>query len=415
MMVGLAASAGASLAGGGMAKPVAEPAAAGIPSGNESVVEPFWGAHQAGIATPAQRHSYVAAFDLVAGKRDDVIGMLRAWTDAASVMTRNSPASEREGASDSGKGLGLPPSRLTLTFGFGAGLFVKNGDDRYNLAAQRPQALVDLPAFDGDELIATRTGGDLSVQACAEDPLVAFDAVRQLTRLAHRLAELRWGQAGFLPADGSQQTPRNLLGFKDGTRNPSIDDAAAMRRFVWVDDEGPGWMRGGSYVVLRRIRVALEHWDRMPLEFQQATIGRDKASGAPLGRRAEFDPPDLDALGKDGDPVIPESAHIRLAAPERNGGAQILRRPYSYDDGVNFVAERWPPWRKGMEFDAGLLFICYQRDPRSGFIAIFDKLAKSDMLNQFVTHTGGGLFACPGGVQRGQFIGQSLFDASRSG
>jgi hypothetical protein len=135
-----------------------------------------------------------------------------------------------------------------------------------------------------------------------------------------------------------------------------------MDRFVWVGDEGPDWMHGGSYVVLRRIRIALEHWDRMPLEFQEQSVGRHKNSGAPLGRDNEFDPPDLTATGNDGDLLIPESAHIRLAAAASNEGAQILRRPYSYNDGVDFTIERWPPWRRGVEYDAGLLFVCYQRD-----------------------------------------------------
>ena len=167
----------------------------------------------------------------------------------------------------------------------------------------------------------------------------------------------------------------------------------------------------GSYVVLRRIRIALEHWDRMPLEFQEQSVGRHKKSGAPLGRDHEFDLPDLTATGNDGDLLIPESAHIRLAAAASNEGAQILRRPYSYNDGVDSTIERWAPWRQGLEYDAGLLFVCYQRDLRTGFIKIFDKLAKFDMLNQFVTHTGGGVFACPGEIAEGRFIGQRLFEA----
>ncbi len=170
-------------------------------------------------------------------------------------------------------------------------------------------------------------------------------------------------------------------------------------------------MRGGTYMVVRPIRMALEHWDRMKLGFQEQTVGRHKASGAPIGATDEFAPLPLDANDADGNPVIAENAHVRLAAPETNDGAQILRRPYSYDNGVNFVAERWPPWRQGMEFDAGLLFICYQRDPRTGFIKIFDKMAKFDMLNQFVTHVGGGLFALPGGVVPGRYIGQGLFES----
>lgn len=199
------------------------------------------------------------------------------------------------------------------------------------------------------------------------------------------------------------------MGFKDGTGNPPVDDAAAMDRHVWVGDEGPGWMRGGSYVVFRRIRIALEHWERMPLDFQEQTFGRHKQSGAPLGRAGELEPADLDAVDAAGERVIPDSAHIRLAAAAQNDGVRILRRAYSYNDGVDFTVERWPPWHRGLEYDAGLLFVCYQRDPRTGFIQIYDKLAKFDMLSQFVTHTGGGLFACPGGTMPGEFIGQRLF------
>ena len=201
------------------------------------------------------------------------------------------------------------------------------------------------------------------------------------------------------------------MGFKDGTNNPAVEDPQAMAKFVWVGSEGPDWLRGGSYLVVRRIRVALEHWDRMKIGFQEQTFGRHKYSGAPLGRKNERDPLDLAAADKDGNPIIPDSAHVRLAAAASNDGAQILRRPYSYNDGVNFTAERWPPWRQGMEYDAGLFFICYQRDPRTGFIKIFDKMAKFDMLNQFITHTGGGLFACPGGIEQGEYVGQRLFEA----
>jgi deferrochelatase/peroxidase EfeB len=177
-----------------------------------------------------------------------------------------------------------------------------------------------------------------------------------------------------------------------------------------VGDEGADWMRGGSYLVARRIRIALEHWDRMNVSFQEQTVGRCKYSGAPLGGKSEFDKADYDATDKDGNPVIPENAHVRLAAAANHDGAQILRRGYSYNDGANPTAERWPPWRQEMEYDAGLFFLCYQRDPRTGFIKIFDKMSKFDMMNQFVTHVGGGLFACPGGVSEGEYIGQRLFE-----
>ena len=382
-----------------------------------------------------QSYTYFAAFDLTAKKRDDVIGMLRAWTAAAARMTSgmaiepfeqtevdyaletaatttnsDEPPTTLIAAPDTGETYGLPAARLTLTFGFGAGLFVKDSNDRYGLARQRPEALVDMRRFVGDQLVEANTGGDLSVQACADDPQVAFHAVRQLARLAYDVAQLRWAQTGFMPSFGTTQTPRNLMGFKDGTNNPSVSDPTVMDKLVWVGNEGPDWMRGGSYLVARRIRIALEHWDRTKVDFQEQTVGRHKASGAPLGMKSEFEPLDLDKTDKDGNPIIPESAHVRLAAAGSNGGAQILRRPYSYNDGVNFTAERWPPWRQGMEYDAGLFFICYQRDPRTGFIKIFENMSKFDMMNQFVTHVGGGLFACPQGIARGEFLGQQLFD-----
>jgi deferrochelatase/peroxidase EfeB len=317
---------------------------------------------------------------------------------------------------DGGSALGLPPSRLTITFGFGPGLFAKDGVDRYSLGDRRPDALVNLPKFNGDQLQPARTGGDLLVQACADDPVVAFHAVRELDRLSYGAAEIRWAQTGFLARTSPGETPRNLMGFKDGTVNPPRAGAPASpdipRGFddvVWVGEEGPDWLRGGSYVVVRRIRISLEHWDRTEVDFQEEVIGRHKYSGAPIGKSREDDPLDLDRVDKDGNPLIADNAHVRLGAASVNDGAQILRRAYSYNDGVSFTAERWPPWRQGMLYDAGLMFVAYQRDPRSGFIKIYDNMSKLDALNQFTTHTGGGLFACPGGVREGEFIGERLF------
>jgi len=410
-LAGIAAAAGTSLGAHHGAK------AMSLFGGSPAAIEPFWGAHQGGILTPPQANTYFASFDLVTDKREDVIELLKKWTAASSRMAQGKPAddvvpADADVSHDGGDALGLPPARLTITFGFGPALFAKDGKDRYGLASKRPAALVDMPSFNGDQLVPEHTGGDLSVQACADDPQVAFHAIRQLVRLADYKAQIRWTQAGFSanPPDGG--TPRNLMGFKDGTGNPSIKDSTMMDKVVWVGNEGPDWMQGGSYAVARRIRIALEHWDKMKVAFQEQTIGRRKLSGAPLGKTGEFDKADLDAVDADGNLIIPENSHLRLATAATNDGAQILRRPYSYNDGVSFTAERWPPWRQGMEYDAGLLFICYQRDPRTGFIRIFDTMAKFDMLNQFATHVGSGLFACPAGAKDGEFIGQRLFQAA---
>ena len=388
-------------------KPTAAPATASLP---------FHGPHQQGVDTPQQAGVYFAAFDLTTDDRAGLIALMKAWTLAAERLTQGRPvdgaldADPSKPASDSGEVAGLPPARLTLTFGFGPGVFTKDGKDRYGLASRRPEAFVDLPNFVGDQLVPQRTGGDLCIQACADEPQVAFHAVRQLTRIALPYAATRWVQNGFLAGYAPGQTPRNLMGFKDGTLNVAVKNPAALDQFVWTGKEG-GWMQGGTYMVARPIRIALEHWDRMKLGFQEQTMGRHKLSGATLGGKDEFAPLALAAVDADGNPLTPENAHVRLAAPETNDGAQILRRSYSYDNGVSFVAERWPPWRQGMEMDAGLLFVCYQRDPRTGFVKLFDRMSKFDMMNQFVTHVGGGLFAVPPGTQRGRYLGQTLFEA----
>ncbi len=408
--------------------------------------EPFYGAHQGGIETKQQANTVFAAFDVTAGDVEDLVRVLRAWTVASARLTAGQTAAPltadpASAPGDSGEVLGLPPRRLTLTFGFGPGLFEKNGVDRFGLRGRRPDALADLPVFTGDQLEERFSGGDLCVQACADDQFVAFHAIRQLASLAtvdpyaknygarahgpkgHEakpgIAALRWIQTGFIPDSPDGGTPRNLLGFKDGTINPGSPHpaetadghtvgAGGFGEVVWVDD-GPDWMRGGSYMVMRRIRLALEHWDRTELDFQEEVIGRRKASGAPLTGGGEFTPLDLDATDKDGNPVIAQNAHVRLGSAAMTGGARIMRRAYSYNDGLTFIAERWPPWRQGLEYDAGLLFIAYQRDPRTGFTPMFQPMSKLDLLNQYATHIGSALFACPGGVREGEFIGQKLF------
>ena len=433
------------LAGRVAAEAISSPPA---PASGTNVSVPFYGIHQAGIDTPRQSYIVFAALDLVTDQVSEVIRLLQTWTEAGCRLTSGGTAESltddpAKAPRDSGETLGMTSGRLTLTFGFGPGLFEKQGWDRYGLKARRPAALVDLPRFNGEQLDVERSGGDLSIQACADDGAVAFHAVRQLVRMAAPddaangyggkkpgataaydakpgVAVLRWMQTGFLPEIPNSETPRNLLGFKDGTHNPgrlynaeraggNLIDNGTFDEVVWVGDDGPDWMRNGSYVIVRRIRLALEHWDRTELDFQEEVIGRKKASGAPVTGGDEFAPLDLDAMDSEGNPVIAENAHVRLGAASSNDGARILRRSYSYNDGLSMVAERWPPWRQGLEYDAGLLFIAYQRDPRAGFIKIFERMSKLDLVNQYSTHVGSGIFACPGGIANDEFIGQSLF------
>jgi deferrochelatase/peroxidase EfeB len=410
---GAAVAAGASLSAAGVAHAALSKSQAHTDDPHLAV-EPFFGEHQGGIVTPQQAHIYVAALDLTTTKREDVIGLLRTWTDAAARMTQGQPAGALPGADgkaapDSGDVLGLGAAGLTVTFGFGPGLFTSDGKDRYGIANRRPAALVDLPRFNGDQLLPEKTGGDLFIQACANDAQVAFHAVRQLVRQSYGIAAMRWGQAGFVSGPRGQ-TPRNLMGFKDGTNNPSTKKPELMNQFVWANGADAPWMQGGSYSVVRRIRITLEHWDNTEADFQEQVFGRHKYSGAPIGKKNEFEPLDLDAQDKDGNPVIPENSHVRLSNQATNNGAQILRRSYSYNDSSNFYIERWPPWRQETEYDAGLIFIAYQGDPRTGFIPINEKLSKFDMMNQFTTHVGSAVFACPPGAKPGSYIGAGLFE-----
>ena len=374
---------------------------------------PFHGRRQAGIATPPQAHLAFASFDLRAPSRQSLRALLTRWTAASSSLAAGesyepSAQTRLQAPSDTGEALGLGPARLTITFGFGPTLFEWRGRDRFGLAARRPALLKPLPSFPGEQLDPARSGGDLCVQACAEDPQVAFHAIHVLARVGAPDTALRWLQLGFRPPAGLHpQTPRNLLGFKDGTENIRPDDTPAMNRFVWVGaDEHPGWMRDGSYLVARRIELTLSTWDRLTLAQQEGTIGRHKRDGAPLGGRREHDPVGLGATDAHGRPLIPTDAHIRLASPELNGGQRLLRRGYSYSAGATSDSQG----AAGPGVDGGLFFIAFVRDPARQFIPIQRRLAAGDALSAFTVHTGSAIFACPPGAVRGGFVGQSLLD-----
>jgi deferrochelatase/peroxidase EfeB len=368
---------------------------------------PFWGVHQAGIATPAQDKIQFASFDLRTNSRREVANLLQVWSSAASKLCAAEPIAAPEADAlapdDSGETLDHSATRLTITFGLGPGLFGSESSDRYGLANQRPEALSDLPAFATDILDPARCGGDLAIQCCADDSMVAFHAVRSLARIARGVAVLRWSQIGFGQTSrnaAAATTPRNLLGFKDGTNNIRVGDVQSMNRWVWAGDEGPNWMIGGSYLVVRRIRINIEQWDRDSLQDQQARIGRVKESGAPLGGTLEFDAVDLDARSSR-QLLVPADAHIRLASHMTNNGVKILRRSYSFADGAEELGR----------MDAGQLFICYQRDPRQQFVPIQQRLADHDALNHYISHTTSAIFACPPGALYGDWVGRTLFEA----
>ena len=372
-------------------------------SGDGTGSVPFYGAHQAGIDTAAQDRLHFASFDLLTENPAELRELLREWSRAAAEMTAGEMIGdvndvELAPPDDTGETVGLMPSNLTVTFGFGPGLFEKRG---LGLAAKRPAALREIPPLPADELNQLESGGDICVQACSDDPQVAFHAVRNLARIGRGTVAMRWSQLGFgrtSTTSRSQDTPRNLMGMKDGTANIRAEDGEAMRRFVWVGDEGPAWMRGGSYLVTRRIRMLLEVWDRSSLEDQEQTIGRTKYSGAPLGGSDEFEPLDLDAE-KNGQPLIPVDAHVRLASAKVNDGERILRRGYSFTDGVDESLG---------ELEAGLFFIAFQRDPEKQFVAIQRRLGSNDALNEYIKHVGSAVFAVPPGARKGGYVGETL-------
>ncbi|GLZ46830.1 hypothetical protein Acsp06_30150 [Actinomycetospora sp. NBRC 106375] len=405
---GLLAGAGAAVAVSGGALAACAPDAPPPPA-----TVPFRGRYQAGIETPSQDRLAFAAFDLEPGMtRADLVALLTTWSAAAEAMTRGQPVPGRSDdqnspPADTGEAMDLAPGNLTVTLGFGPSLF----DARFGLADRRPAAFTTLPALPNEILDPARSGGDIGVQACSEDPQVAFHVIRNLARLGRGTVVTRWTQLGFgrtSSTSTSQVTARNLMGFKDGTRNIKVEDAAAMGRSVWVDPAdvpGPAsWMAGGSYLVTRRIRMILETWDRDPLFDQEDVFGRSKVDGAPLSGGTEFTPPDFAKTLASGQPAIPLDAHIRLAAPENNGGAGLLRRGYNYTDNVDPAT--------GL-LDAGLFFIAYMRAPEQ-FVRIQSSLGNRDALNEYIRHTSSALFACPPGVAEGDpadYWGRRLVEA----
>ncbi|MFI5986136.1 iron uptake transporter deferrochelatase/peroxidase subunit [Streptomyces sp. NPDC051555] len=371
-----------------------------VPAASAGAAVPFHGEHQAGIATAVQDRLHFAAFDVTTKDRAELIKLLKDWTEAARLMTAGQAVGEgafgglaQAPPDDTGEAVGLKPSRLTLTIGFGPGLFAK---DRFGLEGKRPDALVDLELFPGDNLDPARSGGDLCVQACADDPQVAVHAIRNLARIGFGKIAVRWSQLGFGKTSSTTpdaQTPRNMMGFKDGTRNVSGTDEKALAQHVWATaGDGSAWMAGGSYLVARRIRMHIETWDRTSLQEQEDVFGRDKGEGAPVGKSKERDEPFLKAMK-------PE-AHVRLAHPDSNSGATLLRRGYSFTDGTDGLGR----------LDAGLFFLAYQRDVRKGFVPVQRSLSKSDALNEYIQHVGSAVFAVPPGVRdKDDWWGRTLF------
>ncbi|WP_253258720.1 iron uptake transporter deferrochelatase/peroxidase subunit [Pseudonocardia sp. N23] len=402
-MFGLA-GAGVALAGGGAAAGWAVGRSAGETA--RPGVVPFRDVHQAGVATPAQDRLHFASFDLTTTDRVAVARLLARWATAAERMTAGDETAANGAVggnplappADTGEALGLPAASLTITVGFGGSFF-----DKLGIPDRRPLALADLPPFRGDALDPARSGGDICVQACSDDPQVAVHAVRNLARTGFGTVSVRWSQLGFgrtSSTSTAQATPRNLFGFKDGTNNVKAEEPAQLDEHVWVQPgDGPDWMTGGTYLVARRIRMHIETWDRTSLQEQEQIVGRTKGEGNAFGKAGEFDLADLAARGPDGKPLIAQDAHIRLASADELNGVRILRRGYNFVDGTDGRGR----------LDAGLFFIAFVRDPQKQFVPMQRVLAQQDPMMEYLQHTGSAMFACPPGLAGSDYWGSALF------
>lgn len=364
---------------------------------------PFYGKHQAGITTPMQDRLYLAAFNVESIASHQLKAVLKELTAAAERMSRGlgaGPIGAVNGQvesppDDTGEALDLPAARLTATIGFGASIF----DGRFGFAALKPSNFNELPKFAKDEVSADRLGTDIVLQICADDDQVAFHAIRNLIRVAKGSLTPQWLQSGFSGASkavSSPHTPRNLFGFKDGTANLDLANAAETSEHLWVDKS---WMTGGTYLALRNFRFDIETWDRSALLEQEQVFGRSKGEGAPLSGGTEFTKPDFEAQNSLGEKTIPQDSHVALAHPTLHGGAKLLRRAYNYSNGTDRVGH----------IDAGLLFLSFQKDLEKQFIPIQRALANNDRMNEYVKVVGSAAYACPPGLTPGQYWGHQLF------
>lgn len=380
--VGAAVAVGADLA---LTRADTEAPAAPAPL-NGSLTVPFHGVHQAGIDTAAQAHGSFVALDLRPEvDRDALRRLLRILTDDAARLTQG-----RGALADSEPELAVAPARLTVTFGFGQALVARAG-------GSTPAWLAPLPAFRVDRLQPEFSDGDLLLQIAADDPLTVAHAQRMLLKDARSFATVRWIQQGFRRAHGTERpgtTMRNLFGQVDGTSNPQ-PGTEDFDRVVWSDD---GWLAGGTGMVLRRIRMDLDTWDRLDRGGREASVGRTLGDGAPLTGTSEFDEPDFDATTAIGFPVIPAFAHIRRARGD--GAERIFRRAYNYDE---------RPAGDGVS-ESGLLFAAFQADVARQFVPMQQRLDALDLLNEWTVPIGSAVFAVPPGCAEGGYIGETLLD-----
>lgn len=413
------------LLGGGLAAlGLGAGAAVGYPFGRSSGVEegekkadvdgvryPFRGKHQSGIVTAQQQQMHTAAYDVTTKSREDLVELLKDWTLAAEKLMAGELVNPMKSfkevpPDDTGETMNLGPSGLTITFGFGSTLFrTADGVDRFGIASKKPELLLaEIPRMSAEKLDQARCGGDLVVQACAEDPMVAMHAIHNLSRIAFGRASVRWSQLGYgrtSSTSKSQATPRNLFGFKDGTNNIKSDETDYLSQSLWIqkgDPNGDVW-EGGTYMACRKIKMMMEVWDDLVLSEQESIIGRDKIEGAPLSGGKEFTAPNFKKKDEKGETVIDKESHMALMHPDHNSGHRMLRRGYNFMEGSDSLGR----------LQGGLFFVAFVRNPENNFIRILRKMS-SDLLTEYLQTTASALFVIPPGIKEGdEYVGQALF------
>lgn len=372
----------------------------------------FRGEHQPGIITPQQQQMHTAAFDVISSRRKNLIDLLTRWSIAAERMMAGELVGDPKAfrdvpPTDTGETMGLGPGALTITIGFGESLFEKDGEDRFGIKEFMPEPLRGgIPRMAAEKLDDTICYGDLIVQACAEDPMIAMHAIHNMTRIAFGTASLRWSQLGYgrtSSTSTAQLTARNLFGFKDGTSNIKAEETAEeLNEHLWIqpEDSAGAWAAGGTYLCTRKIKQMMEVWDELLLSDQEQIIGRDKLHGAPLSGGDEFTDPDFEKTDEAGNPLIPVDSHVAVVNPNNNNGRRMLRRGYNYMEGNDRLGR----------LEGGLFFIAFVRDPQTNFIPILRKMV-NDQMTEYLQHIGTSLFVCPPGLKPGDnYIAQSLFE-----